>query len=121
MRQDARLRIVQVDMPPAQAFNDLKIIRPDVVITEAVDPALLDAMIGEFPGRLVITVDAATDTLTIMSDREPLSRPVTELARIIAKPAAETGGSRKQKRRKRARRRPVRPKNPGCCGTTPPE
>ncbi|WP_094604350.1 hypothetical protein [Sporomusa silvacetica] len=90
LRRDACLRIVQVDVLLGKALNDLKIIRPDVVVTEGVGAALLDAMVGEIPGMMVIAVDAATDTLTILNNPETVSLPVTNLARIIAECADGT-------------------------------
>ncbi|HEY3426357.1 MAG TPA: hypothetical protein VGL27_16285 [Negativicutes bacterium] len=80
LRQSPLLRIAQVDTSLARALNDLKMLCPDVIITEFVDQSTMNTLQQEHPPLLVIIIEAATDTLAVFADRRLVTMIVTDLA-----------------------------------------
>lgn len=88
LRQDARLRVTQIDVPPAKAMKDLELLRPDVVVAEDVDSRTAFVLRKQKSVALVIAIQAATNSLTILDDRQLLNSSVQNLARVITEHAA---------------------------------
>ena len=84
LRREARLRVVQVDKPASKSVKDLKILCPDVVVAESVDAETLRVLRRENIRARIICVEAASDSFTVLDEREPRALSVTELARAIA-------------------------------------
>jgi len=101
LRQNAELRIVQVDKAPYESISDLKLICPDVIVAEEVDPETIRALLREDIRALVIAVEAATDSFTVMAGRELMTSAVTELAPVIAGYDAGKAGNMVTTRRKK--------------------
>ncbi len=93
LRQNSRLRIVAIDACPDKAANELKMLRPEVVVGEFAGPETVEALRLEHPGLSVIAVEAATDTLVVFDGRTPERAPVSELARLIAGGAPASDGT----------------------------
>lgn len=61
---------------------------PDVVVAEAVDACVAHALRKINPFTLVIAVQAATDSLTILDEQQALKSSVRDLAQTIAEHTA---------------------------------
>jgi hypothetical protein len=93
LRQDSRLRIVEIDACLKEATNELKMLRPEVVVAEIVGHGAVEALCREYPGLSVIAVEAATDSMVIFTGRTTERAPVSELARLIITGVPANGGA----------------------------
>ena len=90
LRLDLRLRVVHVDKSASKSVKDLKVICPDVVVAENVDAETLRVLRREAIWARIITVDAASDSFTVLDERESMTLSVTELPRALAACAEDT-------------------------------
>lgn len=83
LRRDPRLRVTQLDVPPAAALGDLRLLAPDAVVAEDAGEDAVAALLRVNPRLVFILVDAATDTLAVLAGHQPTAAPVAALASII--------------------------------------
>lgn len=83
LQQNEQLRIRMVDMLLDKAMPELKMLCPDVVISECPDSELVNALVRDNPHLFSIGIDAASDSLTVLAGGRPLLLSVEELARVI--------------------------------------
>lgn len=83
LRLNRRLRIVEIDARLDKAANELKMLRPEVVVGEIAGLETVEVLRAENPRLMVIVIEAATDSLAVLAGRPSSTSAVTELARVI--------------------------------------
>lgn len=90
LQQNKKLRIRLVDNTLDKAMPELKMLHPHVVIAESPAPREVSALQNNHPGLLLIGIDAATDSLRIFADEQPVFS-VEELVQVILRYAKRNG------------------------------
>jgi hypothetical protein len=81
--EQLRTRLIEVSMD--KAINELKMLRPEVVVLEVANynPNWESALRRDNPCLLTVMIHPETDSLEIISGRQQLVSSVEELARVI--------------------------------------
>lgn len=94
LRPDPRLRVTQLDAPPAKALGDLRLLAPHAIIAEESGPDAVAALTQADPRLAVIHIDAASDTLAVLTGRRPGAAPVADLTRVLLDASLEPAHER---------------------------